>query len=360
MRRFVLLISVLFLATAIATSVADAARKPCRHNCPPPTTTTTSSVPESTSTTTAATTTTQAPTTTTTMVMPTTTSTTAPPAGTFLATFDTPEDFFGRFNTDMGNYVDKTRTRRTADYIAAGGDSPRYTFGDHDENCSGPMNLRTLDNADPDLTKYFYWCAPGGAGTGHIMTAFDTSGYTVNSFSPKVSFNNVTQVCWSINATNEGAGKWTNMIIVPETLYQQFAPSMDYVAPGFNVDNEVGDFNIQQPDHPGSSVWGVKDFLGGQHPYFGDNTFFDDFTMHVTTDKMARYRHCVTKTSASTSSLTVDRPEGGTSTYTIPSAIPSGQVRVIFQDDMYDPPKRADYSDQHVTWHWDDVSISAG
>jgi hypothetical protein len=277
-----------------------------------------------------------------------------------LATFDTPGDFFDRFNTDMGNYVDKTGTRRTADFIAAGGDSPRYTFGDHDENCSGPMNLRTLDNADPDLSKYFYWCAPGGAGTGHIMTAFDTSGYTVNSFSPKQSFIDVTKVCWSINATNEGGGKWTNMIVVPEALYQQFAPRMDYTGPGFNIDNEVGDFNIQDVDHPGVHVWGVKDFLGGQHPYYGDNTFFDDFTMHVTTDKMARYQHCVTKTGPNSSELTVARPEGGVSTYTIPSAIPSGQVRIIFQDDMYDPPKRADYSDQHVTWHWDTILIQVG
>jgi hypothetical protein len=30
---------------------------------------------------------------------------------------------------------------------------------------------------------------------------------------------------------------------------------------------------------------------------------------------------------------------------------------VIFQDTMYDPPKRELYDPIHVTWHWDNIRI---
>lgn len=294
--------------------------------------------------------------------MPTTT-TTVPSGAQFVASLETSQDFFGRFNTDVGNYVEPctpTRCPRTADYIASGGDTPLNTYGDHDFACDGPDTFRTLSNAVPvnQLGQYFWWCAPGGPGTGHVMTGFDTSGYAVVSFSPNQVVNNVSKVCWDINATDEGGGKWTNMIVVPEALYQQFAPRMDYVAVGFNQPNAPGDFNIQAGDHPGSDVWGVRDHRGGQHFYIGDNELVTDDTAHVTTDKMARYRHCVQRTSATTSTLTVDRPEGGTSTYQLPSAIPQGPVRVIFQDEMYDPPKRVGYDPTHITFHWDNVVIS--
>jgi hypothetical protein len=37
--------------------------------------------------------------------------------------------------------------------------------------------------------------------------------------------------------------------------------------------------------------------------------------------------------------------------------IPSGKVRVIFQDDNYDPPKRDGYDPNKLTWHWDNILI---
>jgi hypothetical protein len=150
------------------------------------------------------------------------------------------------------------------------------------------------------------------------------------------------------------------MIVVPEALYQQFAPRMDYVTSGFNTEGAPGDFNIQQGDHPGSQVWGVRDFRGSQHFYIGANELLTDNSTFTTTDKMARYRHCVERTSATASTLTVARPDGTTTVLTLPSAIPQGPVRIIFQDEMYDAPKRAGYSDQQISWHWDSVLISGG
>jgi hypothetical protein len=279
---------------------------------------------------------------------------------TFSEDFSDPSAFASRFVHDVGNYID-AQGHRTADYLAAGGATPRYTFGDHDMACGNPATTsRTLDNADPDLEKYFWQCAPGGDNAkAHLMSGIDSTGYIVLSFSPAVQFDTVTRVCWSVNATDEGGGKWTNMIVVPEALYQQFAPRMDYVKFDFNVEGAPGDFNIQQGDHPSSKVWGVSDFRGTESGYSGADLFFySGDQAHVTTDKAARYRHCVANNADGGSTLTVDRPDGSTSTYQMPQAIPAGPSRVVFQDEMYDPPKRAGYDPSHVTWHWDDIEIS--
>lgn len=273
-----------------------------------------------------------------------------------------PGAFDSRFVYDVGNYVDGQHHR--TDYLidcCPWVETNLVTYGDHNDMCSGPDLQRTLDNADPDLRKYFWYCAPGGPTTGHIMTAFDTTGYNVVSFSPNQTFTDVDHVCWKINATEEGGGKWTNMIIVPEALYQQFAPRMDYVRFDFNSQNAPGDFNIQMADHPGQSFFGVTDFRGTQYVYDGD-VLLDHpggDSAHVTTDKAARYQHCIDKTGATTARLTVQRPDGPDSVYNVDvgDAWPSGPVRVIFQDEMYDPPKRAGYNDHNVTWHWDDIEI---
>jgi hypothetical protein len=316
--------------------------------------------------TTPAPTTTRPPTTTTAPTTSTTTTTTTatppplpppPPAGAqFLATFDTPSDFYGRFNMYAGNFVDH-QLHRVDWWLRNGGATPEVVQGDHDMSCGGPDTVRNLDVRNPDWTQYFWYCAPGGdPSKGHVMTGFTTSGYVIFGFSPNRSFSNVHKVCWDINATEEGGGKWTNMVIVPEALYQRFAPRLDYTSPGFNNDG-TGDFNIQAEDHPGLDVWGIKDFRGGQHFYVGTEMLMDDDIVRTTSDKAARYQHCVEETSPTTSRLTVARPGGGTSVYDLASGMPDGTVRVIFQDDMYDPVKRDGYSPNAVTWHWDNILI---
>jgi hypothetical protein len=337
---------------------------------PPPVTTGTTTTEPSTTTTEPSTTSTSSTTTSTTST--TSTTTPAPPSGPsapgspgvpsgsqFLATFDSSGDFFDRFNIDVGNYA--WPGHRVPDLIVQHPEvfTPLQTFGDHNMGCEGPTTTRTLDNTSPDWSQYFWWCAPGGdASKGHVMTGFDTTGYAVVAFSPKQTFNNVTKVCWDINATDEGGGKWTQMLIVPEALYQQFAPRLDYVTADSNGDGGPGDFNIQAGDHPGTSVWGLKDFRGTQELFSGANVLWKDDGSFVTADKAARYRHCLEETSPSTSRLTIDRANGTTSTFDLPSAIPDGPARVVFQDEMYDPPKRGGYNPNNVTWHWDNIAIS--
>lgn len=280
----------------------------------------------------------------------------------FSATFDTPADFYDRFNVDVGNYAAPGVRISEAFERWPGYDGPKVVHGDHDMSCGAPTTSRTLDPDSPDRSQWFWWCAPGGdPAKGHVMTAYDSSQYVVVAFSPKQSFTDVTKVCWDINATDEGGGKWTNMVMVPEALYQRFAPRLDYVAADSNADGGPGDFNIQQSDHPGVEVFGVRDFRGTQELYSGARILWQDRTEIHTADKAARYQHCLERLSATQARLSVERPNGSTSAWTLPAADwPTGPVRVVFQDEMYDPPKRGGYSERNVTWHWDNIEISTG
>jgi hypothetical protein len=282
------------------------------------------------------------------------------PAGAqFAATFDSPSEFSSRFVTSVGNYVDAAG-QRVGDLVDCCPwiDTPRSFPGDHNASCDAPTTQRTIDVHN--IQDFFWYCAPGGdAAKGHVMSAFDGTGYTILAFSPNQTMTNVRQVCWDVNATEEGGGKWTNMIVVPEATYRQFAPRMDYVTEGFNAPNAPGDFNIQAGDHPGSSVWGLKDFRGTLRLFQGDDTlWYSGDQSFTTSDKAARYRKCVTETSPGRLTITAQRPTGALSTYQVAGSFPDGPVRVIFQDDMYDPPKREGYNPNNVTWHWDNITIS--
>jgi hypothetical protein len=347
---------------APTTTVAPTTTRPATTTTQAPTTT------SSSTTTTVAPTTTRPATTTT--LAPTTTAgpaptTTSPPAGTkFLATFDSPSDFTARFDTYAGNFIDPNG-RRTDAFLGQGGDTPAVVHGDHDLNCDGPDTARTLDVRDPDTSKYFWYCAPGGdASKGHVMTGFDTTGYAIMSFSPKQTFTDVNKICFDLNATEEGGGKWTFLTIIPAAGYRQFAPRLDYVTEDF----AQGDFNITAADHPSWDAWGLKDFRGTQIQVVGNDVVWNSDKQVTTTDKAARYQHCVENKPGGGATLTVYRPDGrgavqdgnGVShdVYNIARAIPSGEIKVIFEDAMYDPPKRDLYDPSHVTWHWDNIAIS--
>ena len=51
------------------------------------------------------------------------------------------------------------------------------------------------------------------------MTGQNTTGYGIVAFSPNQDFNDVKKVCWDINSTDLGGGKWTNVIIIPASEY---------------------------------------------------------------------------------------------------------------------------------------------
>jgi hypothetical protein len=202
--------------------------------------------------------------------------------------------------------------------------------------------------------ELFWWCAPGGdAAKGHLMTSLNTVQYGIASFTPNQVLRDVHQVCWDQNLTDLGGGKWTNMIVVPEAIYEANAPRLDYTTPGFNVDNAPGDFNLQRFD-----IWGLKVFRGTIGLFRGDDFLWQSQDVWTSgQDKATRFQHCVTENTNGTVTITQQRTTG-LKTWTVQGQIPDGPVHVIFQDDNYDPPKRDGYNPNNNTWHWDNILIS--
>ena len=217
-------------------------------------------------------------------------------------------------------------------------------------------------------------CSPGGdPAKGHLMSAMNTTGYGILSFSPNQTFNNVGQVCWDINATDLGGGKWTNVILVPAAEYTRHPNKvakhpaegpyrMDYTTFGFNADNGPAVTSTSRPAtcSAATSRSGLKNFRETLTLFHGDHALWSNAgRLPVTADKAARFKHCMIDTPAGVQ-ITRDRVGGGTDTYTVPGVhMPDGDVRVIFQDDNYDPPKRDGYSPANNTWHWDNIQISS-
>jgi hypothetical protein len=262
------------------------------------------------------------------------------PGGQFTATFETAGDFVNRFVTWVGN-----------DPHPSTNDGITSFPGDHDAGCSGPDQQRTVHVTNP--AELYWWCAPGNdAAKGHVMTALDTLNYGIVSFSPNQQFSNVSRVCWDLNETDLGGGKWANVILVPEATYRANAPRLDYVTAGFNTDGGPGDFNLQ-----GFDVFGVKVFRGTMMLFRGDTTLFQSQDTFTTgTDRASRFQHCMIDNGNGTITLSQDRP-GGRVSYTARGSFPDGVVRVIFQDDNYNTVKH-DGIAGFKTWHWDNITIS--
>lgn len=329
---------------------------------PPPTTTTTTAV---TTTTVGATTTTVAPTTTaaatTTTAAPTTT-TTVPSGGAFSESFADPDAFAARFDTYAGNYCTPGTTCRPEEQ----GGIASFP-GDHDMSCSPPLPQRTVQISNH--ANLFWWCAPGGPDTGHVMVANHTTGYAVVGFTPKQTFTDVSRVCFTLNLTDLGGGKWFTMQLVPLATIQEHPNTnprrvqegegsyrLDYVSPGFNDPNGPGGFNLQ-----GERTAGIKVFRGELAYWNGVGGPQDDFLAHSVDfntagdDRATRYRHCLEEIGGQVR-VTQHRPNGQVRTLTALGGLPNGPVKVLFLDDTYDSEKH-DGRPGFVTWHVDDIQI---
>ena len=290
----------------------------------------------------------------------------------FQTRFDTKEEFYNRFVYFVGNHCGQyssnaCRIEKLQDYV----DHKNTWHGDHNMACGAPTTSREVHAENHD--QYFWWCAPGNdARNGHVMTAQNTTGYGIIAFSPDQDFNDVKKVCWDINSTDLGGGKWTNVIIIPASEYVlhpnlNSKPNregegpyrLDYTSIGFNSDNGPGDFNVQANDlQPGNSIWGLKNFRGVLQLFRNDEVIFSSGAPVFTSDKAARYAHCFYNNPDNSLIITRNRPDGRFDRYIVRNMqIPSGKVRVIFQDDNYDPPKRGGYDPNNLTWHWDNILI---
>ena len=144
---------------------------------------------------------------------------------------------------------------------------------EHNTACEGPTTFRHLPAGrpadfavlDPGSTPNIYYCAPGNdAAKGHMMTAVDTDGVVILSFSPKQTFRDVRKVCFDVNTNNDiGAGKWVNIWIVPTSSVAANGGRFDFAdEPGLDPHQQPpgpGDFHFKYFDGslvgPGGFFW---------------------------------------------------------------------------------------------------------
>jgi hypothetical protein len=282
----------------------------------------------------------------------------------FSATFDTESDFYDRFDMHTGNYCSAGVDCRPEDIP----DGVAAFPGDHDESCAGPDTQRQVDVSDH--AQLFWWCAPGGdSAKGHLMIGNDTTGYAILGITPKQMFTDVTRVCFDINQTDLGGGKWFNVVVVPEDEYlahpnenalrsaeREGAYRLDYTSPGFNASNAPGDFNIQ-----GGPTFGMKVFQGTVSVWQENESDQFIFESHEGwnngDDRATRFKHCIMDNGDGTLTATQQRPDGERS-WTFDGHIPAGKVQVIFQNDDYNSIKH-DGRPGYKTWHIDNIEISA-
>jgi hypothetical protein len=192
------------------------------------------------------------------------------------------------------------------------------------------------------------------------MTALDTEAVATLSFTPKQSFNNVTQVCWDQNMNNLGEAKWINVFVVPAADIPANGGNYSYAAvsglPFGGIDHipPAGSFDFTWIR---GSTFANKWGSGGSHTEtmnFWASYFPKGMVPDGPLDSAPRFRICLT----SGGNMVINRPDGTTDTRAIGTTFPTGAVKVIFQDASYNPTKHNGTVDD-LTWHWDNISISA-
>jgi hypothetical protein len=277
------------------------------------------------------------------------------PAGVkFVEDFSTTAAFYNRFDRGWSGQ-DPARWPASAGPVLS-------WLGDHDMSCSNPnATSRTIRIRPGAAGKagVFYPCLPGGdPAKGHVMTSVNTVGYNIIWFSPKQYFTNVTRVCWDQNLTNEGGGKWTQVVLVARADAQKVKNDLGFVGPGFEDPNGPSTSSF-----PSSATGGAKMFQGGFAIWRGGSFTGEMSGGQTTADKAARFQHCMVDNNNGTITLTQARPNGKVARQTVSGDLPNGAVRVVFEDDTYNADKHFDESlhagpNHTYTWHWDNIQIT--
>jgi hypothetical protein len=254
----------------------------------------------------------------------------------FIEDFQTPNGFYDRFQTEV--------------FHGALNEPPkiREWQGDHNHSCEGPATQRTVHVDRPE--ESFWWCAPRGAETGHVMTSMYTSGYAQVNFAPNQVFSDISRVCWDQNQTEMGGRKWTQVVVVPEAMYQANGRRLNYVKPPLQNDVAVNGTALT------GDAFMLEMLRGSTTTYVGQSVESSNFAGFVTPDKARRFRTCITDLNNGTVQIALER-QATVDVRVQPGSLPSGAVRVIFQDDNYDPPKDAASTTSLATWHWDNIEI---
>jgi hypothetical protein len=290
----------------------------------------------------------------------------AAPSPGFTATFDSPSDFYDRFDYGFSGFDPSSNSN--PDRLVS------WT-GDHDTACNGPTTNRTINidrgtGGDPlgyrytDFDPMFWWCR------GHMMTSVNAVGYNIAWFSPRPYFTDIVRVCWDINVTQMSSRKWHQVLFVSETDAR--AHPSQRGSGGYDLGYTNPMFR-GQPGTPSAEILPVAGDLAGvqvlNRGHFGWFEGQDHWTVATSgqpingvSDKAGRYTHCVEQLSPGTIRFTQERPasHGGFQQVDVPGTIPRGPVKVVFQDDNYNGPKGELYDPNANTWHWDNIVVQTG
>jgi len=259
--------------------------------------------------------------------------------------------------------------------------------GDHNMACGGPTTYRLVDGGGHPEQMVWH-CAPNGPDSGHFMTSFLTAGYGQVGFSPNRTFTNVKEVCWD-QSMRGLPRKWTQVVVIPEALYQANGQRLDYVSPvvlpnpGFGglppgpmTQGAQGDQEPALYDQWQSYMLTFTNGSLDQHSRdVGRQSWFNSFNIE---DSAPRFRQCFVdgEDGYVYHYNDVPKPDWWSDPATwdpkrnvirLPGSVPNGTVRVIFQDDTYDALK-GDNPDPacsvgttscqpETTWHWDTIHV---
>ena len=200
------------------------------------------------------------------------------------------------------------------------------------------------------------------------MTSVNTEGYVIAWFSPKQTFANVRRVCWDQNIQNLGGGKWTQVLFLTEAEVARVDGALGYTSPEFSDPGGTGTASGKgshgvkleggaMTSWSSVGTWNLYEAGTVQRPFSGD--------VGVSSDKAPRYQQCITDNENGTLTAVRSGPDG-TVTSTAQGEIPDEPIRVVFEDDNYNPDKHNDGSTDGIarnsgagyTWHWDNIQIS--
>jgi hypothetical protein len=233
-------------------------------------------------------------------------------------------------------------------------------------SCGAPTTHREVH---PDVhNENFWWCAPGGADTGHVMAGMNVTGYSISGFTPRQAFANIRSVCWTQNLTDLGGGKWMVISIVPASVVTSHSNTnpraaqegegpyrLDYTLPEFDADNAPGDFNLQQQQRLQLKIFKFSRTMHNRLGSFSTGGAADFATDggFVATDVALRYPLCLTEDA---NGLIVLSENG--QTWQTGMRFPDVASYVIWADDTYDADKHE--GNGRYTWHLDNISITYG
>lgn len=251
-------------------------------------------------------------------------------------------------------------------------------------NCTAPEETRPQSRENP--VAHVYQCLPGGnPDAGHQMAfAMDTSGYGFAGGLPDQVFEGLTEVAVDINTTDAGGRNFIEIKVIPaNSVFVNGLPCIPDLPcnGGWDYDdiNAVGaggsGLHIATPQKPDGYDYSRYDSfqLGNgdtQYNFCDPDIYCFKAAVHVDNISIRdRYKHIFRDNGNGTLAYGVEEVDGAFHWVEAPGSFPSGPVRVVIAFHNYTGTKdnngpgvngNLSPSEGGFTWHWDELSITAG